>query len=376
MLEKEAEAHSEQKELMASKFEKERNRLLQENRRLRERSAFMSKGDASSKPPPVPGTGQIGTGSKRRKGKSSLQQKLDDMPKTKVRNLSLKQLKDHITSIYASKLAFDKKCSDAHLPRETMEQHMYTYLNQKYGLRSLIIEHATAIVKGMHKYANVDNDVGVYHKIYSNVIDEEFRFVQQRLKETVTELLRVYLKGKYPRKTDDAISELLNVRLKGNVYEEEWVDIVKYMYNREDSLNLTVMVKDLVRSQPKPPKAPPGRGRPREAGRRKSDADKLRAGTVRFADFLQVLLDFQLRGHEKFLSKFRKIFEQFDTDSNGVLDENQTRQLVVTIDPEKSKGDLNKLINTVDPYNNQHVTYSECVNVLSHELVAMMSSES
>merc|ERR1712166_657554 len=69
-----------------------------------------------------------------------------------VRDLSLKQLKDHINAIFASKLAFDKKCKDAHLPRETMEQHMYTYLNQKYGLRSLIVEHATSIVKAMHMF--------------------------------------------------------------------------------------------------------------------------------------------------------------------------------------------------------------------------------
>ena len=48
-----------------------------------------------------------------------------------MRDLSLKQLKDHIDAIFTSKLAFDEKCKDAHLPRETMEQHMYTYLNQK-----------------------------------------------------------------------------------------------------------------------------------------------------------------------------------------------------------------------------------------------------
>ena len=31
-------------------------------------------------------------------------------------------------------------------------------------------------------------------------IDEEFRFVQRQLKETVQELLRVYLRGKYQTK--------------------------------------------------------------------------------------------------------------------------------------------------------------------------------
>ena len=28
----------------------------------------------------------------------------------------------------------------------------YTYLNQRYGLKSLIIEHASAIIKGLNKF--------------------------------------------------------------------------------------------------------------------------------------------------------------------------------------------------------------------------------
>lgn len=54
---------------------------------------------------------------------------------TSVRALTLKQLKDMIEEIYASKTKYDQKYAEAKLPRETMEQHMYTYLNQKYGLK-------------------------------------------------------------------------------------------------------------------------------------------------------------------------------------------------------------------------------------------------
>jgi len=36
---------------------------------------------------------------------------------------------------------------------ETMEEYMYTYLNQKYGLKSLTIEWALGIVSGIKKYS-------------------------------------------------------------------------------------------------------------------------------------------------------------------------------------------------------------------------------
>lgn len=42
--------------------------------------------------------------------------------------LPLKQLKDIITDICASKQRYDQKAREMGLPMETMEQYMYTYL--------------------------------------------------------------------------------------------------------------------------------------------------------------------------------------------------------------------------------------------------------
>jgi len=368
MLEKEAEAHSEQKELVAEKYEAERTRLLQENKRLRDQNKLL-KGNSTA---PMASTSKSKSRSSGSPTKST-----KGGGKMVVRDLSLKQLKDHINAIFASKLAFDKKCKDAHLPRETMEQHMYTYLNQKYGLRSLIVEHATSIVKAMHMYAEKDNDVAVFQQVYENKIDEEFRFVQQRLKETVKELLRVYLKGKFPRKTDDGINEMLDTRLNGFVYEEEWSDIVKYMYNRDDAVNLTVMITDLIRAQKPEPRVKPGRGHPRSMGRKRESAkrDPVKVGKVKFVHFLHVLLTFQLKGHQQFLSKFRAHFKSFDADNNGVLNETEMRSLVRQVDPKKTDTEIDAIINEVDPYNNDNITFSECVNVLSNVLVEEMSKQ-
>jgi hypothetical protein len=68
---------------------------------------------------------------------------------------------------------------------------MYTFLNQKYGLKTLIIEWASAIVNGIKKFSPDDNDVAVFGKILRNECDEEFRFVQAQVKTTIQELLKV-----------------------------------------------------------------------------------------------------------------------------------------------------------------------------------------
>jgi cell division septum initiation protein DivIVA len=299
---------------------------------------------------------------------------------TKIRILSLKQLKENfIDLIYESKEKFDKKCAKNHLPRETMEQHMYTFLNQRYGLKSLIIEHASAVIKGVNKYSELDNDVAVFGKILRNEIDEEFRFVQKQLKETVVELLRVYLKGKMPMKTDASINRVLESRLKGNVEEEEWVDIIKYMYNHEDGLSLMVLVKDSIRDLPVPQVKVkfrnniPTRRRGSIVAMQNEQAALARSGRIPYRMFLKVLLDFQLKGHDKFLGRFRRMFRDVDADRNGVLSENEFRQFVLKIDPNKSLGEMDEIMNTIDPWSNSNITFSEAVGVLASDLVAMMT---
>jgi len=289
-------------------------------------------------------------------------------PKPGGRELTQKQLQDFITELYASKVKYDAKCREAKLPRETMEQHLYTYLNQKYGLKSLIIEWASAVMAAVKKFADEDNDVAVFGKILRNEIDEEFRIVQKQLKDTVAELLRVYLKGKYPLKSEDEVSKLLKKRMAASVYEEEWSDIIKYMYNHEDSVTLIMKCKDLIQFQAREAEAnKPVRGR----GRTTPAQDAKESSKMAFSDFLKVLLDFQLKGHEKFLLKFMKLFRQFDKDKNGVINEEEFRQLIIATDPNKTDLEIQDLLNLVDPHNNQQISFSECVNFLSSDLVHM-----
>ena len=53
--------------------------------------------------------------------------------------LGIKQLKDIIEDIYAQKKKYDQKCIETKIPKETMEQYMYSYLNQRYGLKVHLI---------------------------------------------------------------------------------------------------------------------------------------------------------------------------------------------------------------------------------------------
>jgi len=61
-------------------------------------------------------------------------------------------MKDLINDIYNNKKKHDEKNELNKVPRETMEQYMYTYLNQRYGLKQLIVEWAGAVINGIKQY--------------------------------------------------------------------------------------------------------------------------------------------------------------------------------------------------------------------------------
>ncbi len=111
--------------------------------------------------------------------------------------IPLKQLKDVICDIYAQKIKYDIKCRESNLPIETMEQFMYTYLNQKYGLKSLIIEWASTLINGVKTYLREDHEITLFGKILKNECDEEFRFIQMHVKDTLNNLLKILLREKY-----------------------------------------------------------------------------------------------------------------------------------------------------------------------------------
>lgn len=88
-------------------------------------------------------------------------------------------MKRIIDDICKAKKEDDEKCKQANLAIETMEQYLYTYLNHKYGLKSLVIDWATTIVNSVNVYSkegktniistlDPDPDVVVFGRILKN----------------------------------------------------------------------------------------------------------------------------------------------------------------------------------------------------------------
>jgi hypothetical protein len=65
-----------------------------------------------------------------------------------TRTLTLRNLKELLESVHESKLKHDKRAHEARLPRETLAQHLLTFLNNRYGLKALVHEYYHACADG------------------------------------------------------------------------------------------------------------------------------------------------------------------------------------------------------------------------------------
>ncbi len=86
-------------------------------------------------------------------------------------------------------------------------------------------------------------------------------------------------------------------------------------------------------------------------------------------------MDFQLSEHEKFLYDFTQLFKQVDSDRNGIINEDEFRDLLSQMKVLHKDEELIVLLQIVDPYNNQKMTYSEIVHLLSSHMISAYNDE-
>ena len=85
-----------------------------------------------------------------------------------------------------------------------------------------------------------------FGKVLRNEVDEDFRFVQAALRETVYTLLKQLVREKYPLKGEVELKSLSEERSsdRGPIELSQWSKIVERMYNQEDIQLLEVKIRE------------------------------------------------------------------------------------------------------------------------------------
>lgn len=291
---------------------------------------------------------------------------------------------------------------------------MYTYLNQKYGLKTLIVEWASSIIQAIKTYLHDDHDITLFAKILKNECDEGFRYVQGHVKDSLESMLRQVIRERFINKSEKEVAVEAELVTQSYIEEWQWKRIIQKMYEQEDANFLCQKLSDMISIKRETPdhkenlngnkstfqyfasqrvssqknlNSAKGVGFTNQAKKTKQNKKLTRdeefnlrkqfdkeQKLVYSSDFLKTILDFQLLEHERFLYEFNLLFKQFDQDGDGIINEQEFHHLIVAMNvvvQSNAKQDVDTLLRVVDPHNNQHMTYSEVVTLLSNQLVPM-----
>ena len=282
------------------------------------------------------------------------------------RVFTIKMMKEIINDIYNSKAEFDKKSDENKLPRETMEQHMYTYLNQKYGLKSIIIEWASNIINGIKIFSSEDSEICLFGKILRNEIEEDARLIYSDVQKSILEYLKYYIKRKHHYISAKEISKILKEKKRGSLTEEEWKEVINYLYNEEHAKILEEKISEVIQKKYFKSKLDTDRKLTREEIIQLS---KLKEEyNIPFKDLVKIIHEFQIKQREKQLKNFVQLFKSVDKDNNGIINEEEFVNLLynMKIFGDNLKQKIVELLTQIDPYNNKQITFSECVNLFGN----------
>ena len=279
---------------------------------------------------------------------------------------TIKMMKEIINDIYNSKAEFDKKSDENKLPRETMEQHMYTYLNQKYGLRTIVIEWATNIINGIKIFSSEDSEICLFGKILRNEIEEDARLIYSDIQKSILEYLKYYIKRKNHYISAKEISKIIKEKKRGSLTEEEWKEVINYLYNEEHAKILEQRISEVIQKKYFKSKLDTDRKLTREEIIQLS---KLKEEyNIPFKDLVKIIHEFQIKQREKQLKNFVQLFKSVDKDNNGIINEEEFVNLLynMKIFGDNLKQKIVELLTQIDPYNNKQITFSECVNLFGN----------
>lgn len=128
-----------------------------------------------------------------------------------------------------------------------MEQFLYTYLNQKYGLKSLVINQINSMIAAIQKYQFQDIEVLLFGKVLRHEVNEEFRRNVTALTDRLDNLILQQIMEKNPMKGKNYVNAVyLNIKTdKMPIDYLVWNKILFVMHEQMDAM----LIEDRLKQQ-------------------------------------------------------------------------------------------------------------------------------
>ena len=286
------------------------------------------------------------------------------------RVFTIKMMKEIISNIYTSKISFDKKCLINKQPKQTMEEYMYTYLNQKYGLKNMVIEWATNIINGIRTFSNEDTEISLFGKILQNELEENCRLLINNLKVNINSILSNLIKAENPFKNEYELNNIKIKYIKNDIPPEKTQQIIETLFDEKGRTILFEKINNHINNRRNIiMKNNSIKGKlSREEMNKIMYSKQNECNYVQYDFLIDICLEYQIKSHIKYLKPFLKLFQSIDTDRDGILDEEKFVLLIKNMNIFKEDNIvqiIEEFLNSLDPYGYKHIIFSDIVELFT-----------
>ena len=266
-----------------------------------------------------------------------------------------------------------------------MREHLYSHLNRKFGVPAVIEEWATSIVAALDAHAEEDCEIASFRLVLGNALDDGYRAEQRAISATVEELVRANVRSKHPTASEETLRAKTEAKLRGDLLEREWLDMVRFMYGRSDGAPLKARLRDAqrrlvvrrsrARTRTRHDRARPSRDAKGHQSGTRSDGETTRDASRPGEEFAQACLFHGLRAREAAIAPFAEAVADMGAMGEGVLDEARFGELCRRCRPDMREADVEAALLRLDPWNSGEITAAAAYAALTPGLEAEEKGE-
>ena len=289
-----------------------------------------------------------------------------------------------INDIYKQKLLYNKKCIESEKPLETLYNFIIIYLNQKFGLKEITINYFSSLIKGIKDYSKFNSEILLFGLLLRNEIEENSINILNQIKNILNETLKFFVIEKNQSKNLDEINEIINNYKKGFLNEEIWLKIIECFFIKDKKSleyfkqKVYNFIEKIIEKGLKNNKKNPDFEMDRDEKNLFYDIKKYKK--ISYNDLFNLLLNYHIRTREKYLTNFKKIFNENDKNKDGILNKNEFINLFKDLkifDDKNFNYNIDLLLKKM-PINEKYnqFNFSEIVDVLDNEKIYECNNQS
>ena len=267
-----------------------------------------------------------------------------------LKGYTLRKMNDLIFDIMQNKREYDKRSQTQKIPSETMENFLFIYFSQKYGLKDLVMVEVTSVIERIKNFAEESTEIEVFKKILKNEVDEKFYWFLQNTKNSLKKKLESYYKKHIKSKGSLVeISNYVNKKIQNCLIKHEATVLIQHSY-QDRELKKIKRNFNLCFDQ-----------------KAKDTSDGL---ALEYYQFLEFLFKHELKKHERYLKFVSDFFNnKLDLNHDGVITRKQFISLLEIFMQKDIDCNLENILVEVDPHNFNAITFSRTVEALSSHFV-------